>query len=237
MGGGRKRLTVKSRDECGKFEPQENAIRRNGNFIYEEYLPTNGFIIKVYAIGPYYMHAEARKSVTLDGVVQRNAEGKEMRFPVMLTPEEKLLCNKIVQEFGQEVCGMELLRSGCSSYVCSVNGWSFAKNSPRYWNDCAVILKRRIFHHFCPEKTHHLARAHFEQFVQDTYRPPLNHPDVRPEELRSIVTIFRHADRSPKEKLKIRTKDPRFIALLGEAGKEVKLKDAKSLTRVLAITN
>jgi len=33
------------------------------------------------------MYAEARRSPTLDGVVQRNEEGKEMRFPVILTPE------------------------------------------------------------------------------------------------------------------------------------------------------
>ena len=47
-------------------------IRRDGNYIYEEFLPTNAFDIKVYTIGPYYMYAEARRSPTLDGVVERN---------------------------------------------------------------------------------------------------------------------------------------------------------------------
>lgn len=51
-------------------------IRKDGNYIYEEFLPTNAFDIKVYTIGCYYMYAEARKSPTLDGVVQRDETGK-----------------------------------------------------------------------------------------------------------------------------------------------------------------
>gem|GEM_PF-5693820 len=33
------------------------------------------------------MYAEARRSPTLDGVVQRDDDGKEMRYPVILTPD------------------------------------------------------------------------------------------------------------------------------------------------------
>lgn len=108
-------------------------MRKDGNYIYEEYLPTNAFDIKVYTIGPYYMYAEARKSPTLDGVVQRNKEGKEMRYPVILTPDEKYICNRIVEEFGQDICGFDLLRANGKSYVCDVNGWSFVKSNPKYW--------------------------------------------------------------------------------------------------------
>lgn len=32
------------------------------------------------------MYAEARKSPTLDGVVERDECGKEKRFPIILTP-------------------------------------------------------------------------------------------------------------------------------------------------------
>lgn len=32
------------------------------------------------------MYAEARRSPTLDGVVDRDESGKEKRFPVILTP-------------------------------------------------------------------------------------------------------------------------------------------------------
>lgn len=45
------------RNESSKFYPNENDIRLSGNFIYEEFLPTDGFDIKVYTVGPDYAHA------------------------------------------------------------------------------------------------------------------------------------------------------------------------------------
>lgn len=87
MGGGRKTLFRKINDCSSLYDNNQNSIRTDGNYIYEEFLPTNAFDIKVYTIGPYYMYAEARRSPTLDGVVQRNSEGKEQRYPVILTPE------------------------------------------------------------------------------------------------------------------------------------------------------
>ena len=69
MGGGRKMLFRKKKDTSSNYDQGINTIRAQGNFIYQEFLPTNAFDIKVYTVGEYYMHAEARKSPTLDGVV------------------------------------------------------------------------------------------------------------------------------------------------------------------------
>ncbi len=86
MGGGRKILFRKVNNTSSQYQVNQNNIRTDGNYIYEQFLLTNAFDIKVYTIGPYYMYAEARRSPVLDGVVDRDESGKEKRFPVILTP-------------------------------------------------------------------------------------------------------------------------------------------------------
>ena len=49
---------------------------------------------------------------------------------------------KVVEAFKQNICGFDLLRTDRVSYVVDVNGFSFVKNSPKYYDDCAQILAR-----------------------------------------------------------------------------------------------
>ena len=67
---------------------------------------------------------------------------------MILTAEEKEIARKIVLAFGQTVCGFDLLRSNGVSYCCDVNGFSFVKDSERFWSDSAGLLRQ-----YCLEVT------------------------------------------------------------------------------------
>lgn len=110
----------------------------------------------MYAIGLDYFHAETRKSPTVDGIVMRTKNGKEVRFPVNLTLKEKNICRKIVMIFDQQVCGFDIIRSKGKSYVCDVNGWSFVKGNYKYTKDCSFLLRRFIYEKFFPNMVENL---------------------------------------------------------------------------------
>lgn len=132
-GGGCKKLFRKIGNRSSEFYPGINEVRRDGSYIYEQFVETQGTDVKMYTVGPEYGHAEARKSPTVDGKVERNSDGKEVRFPVILTFREKEIARRIVLVCKQFVCGFDILRvqedHSVVSYVCDVNGWSFVKNS------------------------------------------------------------------------------------------------------------
>lgn len=48
----------------------------------------------------YLAHAEARKAPGLDGKVERDADGKEVRYPVILSAREKMIARRVVLAFG-----------------------------------------------------------------------------------------------------------------------------------------
>uniref|UniRef100_A0A7S1UZH4 Inositol hexakisphosphate and diphosphoinositol-pentakisphosphate kinase n=2 Tax=Grammatophora oceanica TaxID=210454 RepID=A0A7S1UZH4_9STRA len=147
-GGGCKKLFRKIGNRSSEFYPDVSEVRRDGSYIYEAFLETQGTDVKMYTVGPEYGHAEARKSPTVDGKVERDPDGKEIRFPVILTLREKEIARRIVLGFKQFVCGFDLLRvqegDQLVSYVCDVNGFSFVKNSRKYYDDCSQVLSEHI---------------------------------------------------------------------------------------------
>jgi inositol hexakisphosphate/diphosphoinositol-pentakisphosphate kinase len=76
----------------------------------------------------------------------------------------------------------------------------------------------------------------FNNRTEEEYKLPMDYLYPKVEELRSIVSIFRHGDRSPKLKLKIKTSDERFLEFFkGTHKDEMKYKDASNLTKFLNI--
>ncbi|KAL8432261.1 hypothetical protein ACSSS7_004721 [Eimeria intestinalis] len=140
-GGGCKKLYRKQQNSSSSYFPDIHQVRKDGIYLYEEFLPTFGTDVKVYTVGPLFAHAEARKSPSVDGVVCRSADGKEVRYPVILTEIEKCIAFKLVRAFQQVVCGFDILRTSRGPFVCDVNGFSFVKSNIKYYDDCSSIIR------------------------------------------------------------------------------------------------
>ncbi|KYK64068.1 histidine acid phosphatase superfamily protein [Toxoplasma gondii TgCatPRC2] len=70
-----------------------------------------------------------------------NCSGKEVRYPVILTEQEKWIAYRLVRAFQQIICGFDILRTSSGPFVCDVNGFSFVKGNVKYYEDCANILR------------------------------------------------------------------------------------------------
>ncbi|XP_022134518.1 inositol hexakisphosphate and diphosphoinositol-pentakisphosphate kinase VIP2-like isoform X1 [Momordica charantia] len=248
-GGGMKELFRKVGNRSSEFHPEVRRVRREGSYIYEEFMPTGGTDVKVYTVGPEYAHAEARKSPVVDGVVMRNPDGKEVRYPVLLTPAEKQMARDVCHAFRQAVCGFDLLRCEGRSYVCDVNGWSFVKNSHKYYDDAACLLRKM----FLDAKAPHLSSA-----IPPTLPWKVNEQIPvcegltrqgsgiigtfgQSEELRCVIVVIRHGDRTPKQKVKLKVTEEKLLNLMlkyngGRPRSETKLKSAVQLQDLLDAT-
>nr|XP_029707912.1 inositol hexakisphosphate and diphosphoinositol-pentakisphosphate kinase-like isoform X5 [Aedes albopictus] len=232
-GGGSQRLFRKIGSRSSVYSP-ESRVRKTGSFIYEDFMPTDGTDVKVYTVGPDYAHAEARKSPALDGKVERDSDGKEVRYPVILSNAEKLISRKVCLAFKQTVCGFDLLRANGKSFVCDVNGFSFVKNSNKYYDDSAKILGNMILRELAP--TLHIPWSVPFQ---------LDDPPIVPTtfgkmmELRCVTAIIRHGDRTPKQKMKVEVRHQKFFEIFekydGYKYGHIKLKRPKQLQEILDI--
>ncbi|GAB6021308.1 hypothetical protein CHUAL_003923 [Chamberlinius hualienensis] len=232
-GGGSQRLFRKIGSRSSVYSP-ESRIRKTGSYIYEDFMPTDGTDVKVYTVGLDYAHAEARKSPALDGKVERDSEGKEVRYPVILSNIEKLIARKVCLAFKQTVCGFDLLRANGKSYVCDVNGFSFVKNSMKYYDDCSKILGNMILRELAPQ-------LHIPWSIPFQLDDPPIVPTTfgKMMELRCVVAVIRHGDRTPKQKMKMEVKHQKFFEIFekyeGFKDGHVKLKKPKQLQEILDI--
>uniref|UniRef100_A0A8D2NU08 Inositol hexakisphosphate and diphosphoinositol-pentakisphosphate kinase n=1 Tax=Zosterops lateralis melanops TaxID=1220523 RepID=A0A8D2NU08_ZOSLA len=185
-GGGSQRLFRKIGSRSSVYSP-ESSVRKTGSYIYEEFMPTDGTDVKVYTVGPDYAHAEARKSPALDGKVERDSEGKEVRYPVILNAREKLIAWKVCLAF----------KFACAFQI----PWSI----PLEAEDIPIV--------------------------------PTTSGTMM--ELRCVIAVIRHGDRTPKQKMKMEVKHQRFFDLFekcdGYKSGKLKLKKPKQLQEVLDI--
>lgn len=247
-GGGVKSLFRKVGDKSSSYDPSTNSIRRDGTYMYEPFFQTGGTDIKVYTIGPEYAHAEARKSPVIDGLVNRDKNGKEVRVPVVLTLTEKEIARRVCLAFGQTVCGFDLLRTPTKSYVIDVNGWSFVKGVDKYYEDAAAVLcnhmlrvtnTTRVVNR--TSKSNAVAPSDAEPNTKEpNEKPPASLGRWENQELLAVLAIMRHGDRTPKNKMKLLTQREEIIALhkrwAKDLKKEAKLKAPKQLQEVLDIS-
>lgn len=251
-GGGRKELFRKIGDRSSDFFPDRHKVRRDGSYLYEEFLSTEGTDVKVYSVTAEYHHAEARKSPSIDGRVARDENNSEVRYPVMLTSTEKEMARKVVLGFQQNVCGFDMLRSqDGKSYVCDVNGWSFVKKSAQYHKDSALMLSNLLRTMMGrPNVVYPVSESDSSSDEEDgvagsTGTGSKQQRNKHHEELRAVIAVVRHGDRTPKQKLKVTVRDARFLELFAQFGskkplgegedEELKLKTAKELGEVLRI--
>lgn len=141
-----RKLFRKIDNQSSCHDPTATHVREDGDYIYEEFFePASRADVKVYAVGGDYFHAESRKAPHVDGIVDRDGHGREIRQIVKLTSAEHAICRRVVNAFGQLIIGFDLLRSANGQrFIIDVNGWSLVKHNVSYSQQCARIITDHV---------------------------------------------------------------------------------------------
>lgn len=219
-GGGGRRLFRKIGNKSSEFDPELNEIRTNGSYIYEEFVDTDNFEdVKAYTVGEDFCHAETRKSPVVDGIVRRNTQGKEVRYPTELSETEVDMAQKVCRYFQQTICGFDLLRTNGKSYVIDVNGFSFVKDNKEYYDRAAEIIRGKFLEAKLKRDQTPLPSQVLEKKQKWVFK--------------GFVSVIRHADRTPKQKFKYSFKSPIFISLMKGYKEEIIIREVRDLNVVL----
>ena len=155
------------------------------------------------------------RSPVVDGIVRRNAEGKEVRFVTKLSEEEMEISRRVCMAFGQNICGFDLLRSpGRSPKVIDVNGWSFVKGNREYADMCATKFREMFLKALPP------AKRPSEIKIGSQWT------------LKSFICVLRHADRTPKQKIKFHINSMSLLPFMKDRD-EIVVKNPLTLQLIL----
>lgn len=220
---GIRKLFRKIGNKSSEYISDEWQVRNDGSYIYEEFMCVDqAEDVKVYTIGPHHAYAETRKSPVVDGIVRRNTEGKELRYITTLSEEEQEIARRVCMAFGQTICGFDLLRVNGKSYVIDVNGWSFVKGNEQYYDMCANILRETFLR--VSKKSRSIQSPKEYLLIQENQW-----------QLKRYISVLRHADRTPKQKIKIYLQDviDHYIPYL-KNGIEIMIRNPSELRSILA---
>ncbi|KAH0574500.1 Inositol-hexakisphosphate/diphosphoinositol-pentakisphosphate 1-kinase [Spironucleus salmonicida] len=236
------KLFRKIENKASSFEEGQFQIRRDGCYVYEEFLDSGGKDMKIYSIYPNYMLAEIRKAPHVDGVVERDEiTGKEKRQQIELSEIEREMARNVGLAFRQLICGLDILRTlDGKSLIMDVNGFSFVKGNLFYEDQCCQVIAKMIILDAYRRNYQYLGKDLFvisNKYLQPSYDVFNNkiltlsnrYIDKLSKDLstdyynkyisnnsikqRGLMSVFRHADRAPKFKFRFITQDIDLLQL------------------------
>ncbi|KAL0377505.1 UNVERIFIED_CONTAM: Inositol hexakisphosphate and diphosphoinositol-pentakisphosphate kinase VIP2 [Sesamum radiatum] len=213
-GGGMKELFRKVGNRSSEFHPEVRRVRREGSYIYEEFMPTGGTDVKISCSAYSYGEGNGKRAHYF---ISSHQKASHSLFVALI-----YCVARDVRMFVMSTDGA-LLRIPTSNISFCYTFVSFVVGFPnRYYDDAACVLRKMFLEAKAP-------------YLSSTIPPNLpwkvNEP-VQPsegltrqgsgiigtfgqsEELRCVIAIIRHGDRTPKQKVKLKVTEEKLLNLM-----------------------